>query len=158
MADEITYLVQGSSDEPYIVKFFSTPFSISCTCTAAENGLPCKHRKTILYGTDPGIIKGDKSRLGEIAAAAESSGVFGLLQAYDDAKAGEVIVNKKADGAFKKYRDARLDLIMARVKTDRAVVKAREGMEAAIEAITPAHKAAITALAALRGVFIRAGE
>jgi hypothetical protein len=109
----------------------------------------------ILEGVDPGIIEGDKALLAEISTAASVSGVFDLLKVYDDAKAGEVAANKKADGAFKKYRDARLDFIMQRVKTDRAVVKAREGMESAIEDITPAHKAVENALAALRGVFTR---
>ncbi|MDR2305255.1 MAG: hypothetical protein LBE10_11805 [Treponema sp.] len=106
----------------------------------------------ILEGTDPGIVEGDKARLADIAAA---SGVFDLLKAYDKAKAEKKAVDDKADKAFRKYRDARADLLMQRVKTDRAVVKARDSMEAAIESVISAYTAAETALAALRGVFIR---
>ena len=155
MPDKITYHVRGSAPDPYIVKVSLSPLAISCTCYAGENGLPCKHRKLILEGADPGIVQGDKARLADIAAAALASGVFDLLKAYDEAKAGKKTVDDKADKAFKKYRDSRLDLIMQRVKTDRAVAKARDGMEAAIEAIVPAQEAVEAALGALRGVFIR---
>jgi hypothetical protein len=109
----------------------------------------------ILEGADPGIVQGDKERLAEIATAAKSSGVFGLLQAYDDAKAGKKAANDRSDKAFSKYREARLDLLMQRVKTDKAVVKARDGMEAAIEATVSAYAAAETALDALRDIFTR---
>jgi hypothetical protein len=114
----------------------------------------------ILEGVDPGIVQGDKARLSEIAAAAKASGVFGLLQAYDDAKAEKKAANDRTDKAFTKYRDARLNLLMQRVKTDKAVVKAREGMEAAIETTVFAYAMAETALDALRDIFIRpfAGE
>jgi len=59
---ELTYLVQGSSPDPYVVKVLLSPLSISCTCAAAENGLPCKHRTAILHGADLDIIKGDRSK------------------------------------------------------------------------------------------------
>jgi hypothetical protein len=160
MSEEFTYLVKGSEPDPYVVKVTTSPLAISCTCKAGENGLPCKHRKMILEGTDPGIVEGDKARLAEIAAVARASGVYELLKAYDNAKAEKKAVDDKADKAFRKYRDARVDLLMQRVKTDRAVVKARDGMEAAIESVISAYTAAETALGALRGVFTRplAGE
>jgi hypothetical protein len=155
MSKEFVFHVKGSEPDPYIVKVSFSPLDISCTCQAGENGLPCKHRKMILEGVDPGIVKGDKTTLAEIAAAGASSGVSGLLEAYDTAKAGKKAADDRADKAFKKYRDARLDLIMEKVKTDRAIVKAQGGMEAAIEAIAPAQRAVDNALAALRVIFIR---
>jgi uncharacterized Zn finger protein len=155
MPEKIIYQVKGSEPDPYIVKVAISPLAISCTCQAGENGLPCKHRKMILEGADPGIVEGDKSRLAKIAAAAAASGVFGLLKAYDEAKAQKKAIDDKADKAFRKYRDARVDLLMQRVKTDRAVVKARDGMEAAIESVISVYTAVETALGALRGLFIR---
>jgi hypothetical protein len=112
----------------------------------------------ILEGADPGIVKGDKAALAEIAAAGAGSGVSSLLEAYDAAKAGKKAADDRADKAFRKYRDARVDLLMQRVKTDRAIVKAQGGMEAAIEAIAPAQRAVDNALAALRVIFIRSGD
>ena len=159
MSEELTYLVKRSDTDPYAVKVSFSPLAISCTCQAGQNGLPCRHRKMILEGGDPGIIQGNKARLVEIASSAKASGVFDLLQAYDDAKAGKKAANDRTDKAFSKYREARVDLLMQRVKTDRAVVKARDGMEATIEATVSAYEAAEKALAALRSVFTRpAGE
>jgi hypothetical protein len=158
MSDKIVYHVQGSDPDPYIVKVTFFPLTISCTCQAGQNGLPCRHRKIILEGADPGIVQGDKVRLSEIAGAAKVSGVFDLLKAYDDAKAEKKVADDKADKAFRKYRDARLDRIMQRTKTDRAIVKAREGMETAIEALVQAYSQGEIALDALRGVFIRPPE
>jgi hypothetical protein len=155
MPKELVYLVKGSEPDPYVVKVSFPPLQISCTCQAGENGLPCRHRKMILGGMDPGIVKGDKAALAEIAALADASGVSGLMESYEAAKAGKKAADDKADKAFRKYRDARLDLLMERVKTDRAVVKARDGMEAAIEATVSAWAAAEKALTALRVIFIR---
>ena len=153
MSNEIIYHVKGSVPDPYIVKVTISPLSISCTCQAAENGLPCKHRITILYGADPGIVEGDKSKLSAINKAAEAAGVFDLLKNYDNAKDERKIIDGKADKAFKKYRDARLELLQKRVKTDRAVVKARDEMESAIEALIPAADKIQATLKAIGGIF-----
>jgi hypothetical protein len=158
MSEKITYSVQGSDPEPYIVEIALSPLTISCTCQAGQNGLPCKHRKIILEGADPGIIQGDKDRLAEIAAAAKASGVLDLLKTYDDAKAEKKAADDRADKAFRKYRDARLDHIMQRTKTDRAIVKAKDGMEAAIEDMVQAYSHGEIALVALRSVFVRFPE
>ena len=157
MPKEFVFHVQGSDPDPYIVKVLFPPLTISCTCQAGENGRPCKHRKMIFEGVDPGIVKGDKTTLAEIAAAGASSGVSGLLKAYDEAQAGKKAADDRADKAFRKYRDARVDMLMQRVKTDRAVIKAQANMEAAIESVITEYTAAETALTALRVIFIRPG-
>jgi hypothetical protein len=155
MPKEFVFHVKGSEPDPYTVKVSLPPLKISCTCQAGENGRICKHRKMILEGADPGIVKGDKTALAEIAAAGAGSGVSSLLEAYDAAQAGKKAADDRADKAFRKYRDARVDLLMQRVKTDRAVIKARDGMEAAIESVITEYTAAETALAALRVIFTR---
>jgi hypothetical protein len=152
MSEKLTYHVQGSSPDPYIVEVTMSPFSISCTCQAAENSLPCKHRILILSGKDPGIVKGDKSKLESINKAAEAAGVFNLLKNYEDAKAAVRDITALSEKAFKKYRGARLEFLEKRVKTDRAVVKAQGEMEAAIEAIVPPSVQNDNALKALRGI------
>ena len=107
----------------------------------------------ILQAADPGIVKGDKSKLAEINKAAEAAGVFDLLKNYEDAKAKRKGMDGKAENAFGKYRTARLELLQNKVKTDRAVIKARADMEAAIDAIIPAAENTQSALKALHGIF-----
>jgi len=153
MPEKTVYYVQGSAPDPYIVEVNFSPFTISCTCQAAENQLPCKHRIMILQGNDPGIVKGDKLKLDEINSAAVNSGVFELLKDYDDAKAERKQMDYKAENAFGKYRTARLDLAQKKVKTDKAVQKTRADMEAAIDAIVPAVENTHSALKALHEIF-----
>ena len=154
MSEKITYQVKGSAPDPYIVEVNLSPLSISCTCQAAENNLPCKHRITILHGADPGIVKGDKSKLDIINKTAEASGVFDFLKNYEDAKTERKVMEDKAEKAYRKYRTARLELLQKKVKTDKAVKKARDEMETAIDAVTPAAEKTHSVLKALSGVFI----
>jgi hypothetical protein len=156
MSEKIVYSVQGSSSDPYLVGVSLSPFTVECTCQAAEIGLPCRHRIKIISGEDPGIITGDKSRFPDIAAAAKKTPVFDLLEKYEGLKGDKKTVETAADKAFKKYRDCRIDLLQGKVKTDRAVVKAQGALESAIEAIIPVYKEIEEALAALRSIFIRA--
>jgi len=153
MSEKITYYVKGSAPDPYIVVVNLSPLSISCTCQAALNNLPCKHRISILQGSDPGIVEGDKSKLAEINKVAEASGAFDLLKTYDDAKAERKRADGKAENAFGKYRTARLELLRKKVKTDRAVKKTRDEMEAAIDAVLPAAEKTHSILKELSGVF-----
>lgn len=59
----ITFVVQGSSPEPYTVTFTKTDDRLNafCTCPAGEKGQYCKHRFRILSGDSTGII-GDNMR------------------------------------------------------------------------------------------------
>jgi hypothetical protein len=155
MSEKIAYSVQGSSSEPYTVTISLSPFTVECTCQAAEVGLPCKHRIKIISGEDPGIINGDKGRLPNIVAAARKTPVFDLLEKYEGLKDAKKAVETAADKAFKKYRDCRIDLLQGKVKTDRAVVKTQGALEAAIEAIVPVYNEVEDALTALRDIFIR---
>lgn len=57
--DKINFLVQGSSEAPYSVKFVrrtDSNLSAYCNCPAGQNGLFCKHRIRILEGNPEGIV------------------------------------------------------------------------------------------------------
>lgn len=61
--EEIGFLVQGSSEEPYRVVFTRrSPENLSalCTCGAGVNGQYCKHRFAILAGDVAAIISGNE--------------------------------------------------------------------------------------------------
>jgi hypothetical protein len=153
MSGKIAYSVQGSSSEPYIVTISLSPFTVECTCQAAEVGLPCRHRIKIISGEDPGIINGDKSKFPDIAAAAKKTPVFDLLEKYEGLKDDKKVVETAAEKAFKKYRDTRIDFLCGTVKTDRSMTKAQAAMDTAIEALIPADHRIKEVLEELREIF-----
>ncbi len=55
---EIIFLVQGSSPEPYKVRFMKSDlfFAAFCTCPAGQKGMHCKHRINILTGSIDAIV------------------------------------------------------------------------------------------------------
>ena len=70
---EATFLIQGSADEPYIVRFIRkspTNLSAYCSCPAGQNGQYCKHRTTILAGDDCNVVS---NNIADIARVQEWS-------------------------------------------------------------------------------------
>ena len=65
MNNRITFLVQGSSDEPYEVDFYKEDDKLKafCTCMAGENRTHCKHRLSILAGSEKHIVSGNALEL-----------------------------------------------------------------------------------------------
>ena len=55
---ELTFVIQGSSPEPYTVQFKKSGDKLSayCSCPAGENGQICKHRMRILEGNTEGLV------------------------------------------------------------------------------------------------------
>jgi uncharacterized Zn finger protein len=158
MGDSITYEIQGSSPDPYVVTIGFDPFTISCTCTAAENGWPCKHRIGILSGENSGIVKGDLSLLPKIKSMIAGTVLFEMLAKYDNVRNEKKNAVKRADYAFKNYRESREDFALKKVKTDRNVTKYREALESAIDEDIEAERAVMKALETLQTVFIRPGR
>jgi hypothetical protein len=57
--NEISFYVEGSSEDPYMVIFIQRPesnLSAYCSCPAGENGIYCKHRFNILDGKLDAIV------------------------------------------------------------------------------------------------------
>jgi hypothetical protein len=153
--NQIVYEIQGSAPDPYVVTVNIEPFTMSCTCTAGLNGLPCKHRIGILSGQASGIVKGDISLLAKIAKMAQCTNIFDLLQNYDTAKNQKKNAVKRADYAFKNYREARENCGLKRIKTSKAVERCLAALEDAIEQDVEDEKAVDNALKALRTFFVR---
>ena len=154
----ITYEVQGSAPDPYVVKITFEPFTISCTCTAAISGFLCKHRTEILAGENPGIVNGDLSFLPKIKKAMDETVLSEMLGKYDYVRNEKKNSLKRADYAYKNYREAREDFALKKVKTDRAVIKCKEALETAIDENIEAERAVLKALEALQTVFVRPGK
>jgi len=151
--ENLTYLVKGSSSEPYAVTISFSPFEVSCTCTAATSNLPCKHRNAIMFGIDPGIVDGDKSKLPSIMETAETGGILDLIKNYESAKAGQKAVLELGEKYFRKYRKERLNVLKGHASTEFAAEKAHAEMEAAIAACLNDEDSVQDALDALRKVY-----
>lgn len=68
---EIRFQVQGSSPEPYEVRFVMRDrnnLSAYCTCAAGQNGQYCKHRFRILSGETEGIVSDNPNQVLVVAS------------------------------------------------------------------------------------------
>jgi uncharacterized Zn finger protein len=73
MTDEgqqFTFLVQGSSADPYEVTVFAKAKSITafCTCHAGQMGQACKHRLAILSGVAASVVSENSDQVKAVAA------------------------------------------------------------------------------------------
>jgi uncharacterized Zn finger protein len=68
--DSLSFLVKGSSPEPYRVTFSKSGKNISayCTCPAGENGQYCKHRFGILAGSARNVISNNVDDISKVSA------------------------------------------------------------------------------------------
>lgn len=67
--DSLSFLVKGSSPEPYRVTFSKSGKNISayCTCPAGENGQYCKHRFGILAGSASNVISNNVDDISKVS-------------------------------------------------------------------------------------------
>lgn len=68
--DEIEFLVQGSSPDPYKVTFTLDVKKLNafCTCPAGENGQYCKHRLAILGGDSSAIVSDNMDKVSLVSS------------------------------------------------------------------------------------------
>jgi len=94
--DEIEFLVQGSSSEPYKVSFVydNQELNAFCTCAAGLNGQYCKHRIQILEGVDSSVISKNKNDVRKITTWLKGTSLQKALDEFKNA-------NKEYDEAAK---------------------------------------------------------
>jgi hypothetical protein len=155
MGDKITYEVQGSAPDPYIVILTLKPYRISCTCQAGYSGLPCKHRLAILSGENPGIVKGDISLLPKIAELTKCTNLSELLEAWESARNQKKNAVKRADYAFKNYREAREKYGLKNVKPADMDEKYLEAVANAVDQCVECEKLVQETLKILHTIFIK---
>jgi len=99
--EEISFIIQGSSDEPYEITFkkIGKNFSANCTCPAAQNMLHCKHRLLLLEGKFDklDVIKGSQRDLDTVLSWLPGSSIEKVLQ---EVKTADLVV-KQAQNNFK---------------------------------------------------------
>jgi hypothetical protein len=108
--EEIWFLVQGSSKEPYKVTFRKTANNLAafCSCPAGENGQHCKHRMNILRGITSGIVSGNEAKVQAVTSWLPGTDVELALSAVLDVE--------------RKYEKAKLELSSAKKRLARAFI------------------------------------
>jgi hypothetical protein len=68
--EQLSFLVQGSSDTPYQVTFHRQGGSISakCSCPAGLNRQLCKHRMSILSGSNQSVVSGNPQDISTVVS------------------------------------------------------------------------------------------
>jgi len=94
---EISFLVQGSSPEPYKVKFrkSETSFTAHCSCPAGRKGTHCKHRIGILMGQTDRIVSKNISEVATVEVWLHGTHIESAIQALTSAEQ-EYALAKKA--------------------------------------------------------------
>ncbi len=102
--EELTFLVKGSSAEPYEVTFIKDSGSLTalCTCPAGQFGNFCKHRIAILDGNAAAISSGNADQVQMVvewlAGTDVEAALFEMREAEkiaDKAKKNLVALKKK---------------------------------------------------------------
>ncbi|MFV1851624.1 MAG: SWIM zinc finger family protein [Thalassospira sp.] len=109
--DELRFSIQGSSDEPYTVRFERpAPGNLNayCTCPAGQNGQYCKHRVNLLNGEIKGIVSGNESDLTKLAEMVSGSDVEATYNHVLDLEAQAANIKKQIASAKKDLARAML--------------------------------------------------
>ncbi len=88
---ELTFLVKGSSADPYELTFIKDGDSLTalCSCPAGQYGNFCKHRMAILDGDGKAIVSDNADRVSTIVDWLQGTDVAAALSEFRDAeKAG----------------------------------------------------------------------
>lgn len=101
--EEITFQIQGSAPEPYVVRFSRTGNNIRahCTCPAGVVGQYCKHRTRIIEGSDEGIVSGNENDVAKVITWLPGSDVEAALNDVRNAES-RLEIAKKELAAYKK--------------------------------------------------------
>lgn len=90
-------VVSKSTGEVYRLQAYRTENGVrfSCTCRAAENGLPCKHRLSLLSGDVKGTIDTDPEHVRALKAMVAYSPIPAVLNIV--AAAEEAVAEAQQD-------------------------------------------------------------
>jgi uncharacterized Zn finger protein len=104
MDSELTFSIQGSAPEPYVVRFIrrnDRNLTASCSCPAGAMGQYCKHRFGILGGDASGIVSNNAHEVPTIVSWLSGSEIEKSLRALTVSEA-ELEAAKKRVAAAKK--------------------------------------------------------
>lgn len=108
---EFTFLVAGSSEDPYevLIRKRGDNLTARCTCSAAMNLMHCKHRLNILQGNADNVVS---------ANAADVSKIPALVPGTDVEQALAVLANAETEEARAKQAVKAAKRALARAMVD----------------------------------------
>ena len=109
---EITFEVQGSAAEPYVVVFVrrsDTNLSAYCSCPAGKNGQYCKHRFSILDGETKGIVSDNLDDVKVVQSWLPGTDIEAALIKMRELEAEAVKIKKTLSAAKKEVAKAMRD-------------------------------------------------
>lgn len=112
MLDEYVFLVKGSTELPYEVRFArrsKTNISAYCTCKAGQNGMYCKHRFGILEGKTKGIVSENLHHVVDVASWLPGSDIEQAMKVVKKLEAKLASLKKELTAAKKEVAKAMLN-------------------------------------------------
>lgn len=102
---EITFLVQGSEEEPYQIhaRRIGTGFRMSCSCKAGQFGMWCKHRANLLAGDASAAIDPSPDAMATLQSLVEGTDAATVAQELKDALGALDRAKKHADKLKKRF-------------------------------------------------------
>ncbi len=106
--DIVEFSVQGSSETPYTVSFTfdENKLSAFCTCPAGNSGTACKHRLSVLAGSNSGIVDGSLDQIPKILLWLKGSEIEACLEELSAAEAQFEKAKKQVSTAKKKLSNS----------------------------------------------------
>ncbi|MBY8974788.1 hypothetical protein KHP62_03145 [Rhodobacteraceae bacterium NNCM2] len=95
--------VKGSAPEPYVViiERSGDNLAASCDCPAGSKGQYCKHRFSLLAGSEEGVIGGDRHAIASLPSLLEGTDVARAIAALAAAEKDLVAAKKRVSEAKK---------------------------------------------------------
>jgi len=106
----LKFLVQGSAESPYEVKFTLNGENLNafCTCPAGQKGLHCKHRLSILAGESGSVISGNQDDILIVKSWLPGTGVEVAIHNMEQAEFDFTVAKGKLSRAKKELAKALL--------------------------------------------------
>ena len=84
--NKLTFLVQGSAQEPYEVSFIKHNDNLNayCTCPAGALGQFCKHKFNILEGSSKAVVSDNTSKVEIVPTWLAGSDVIALYEVQSE--------------------------------------------------------------------------
>ncbi len=98
MSESKTFLIKGSSPDPYEVTFKRREdqrLNAYCTCPASEFGMYCKHRIRILKGSTDNIISGNKNDVAVVVDWLKNTDLELILNEFGKLESEEMRIKKE---------------------------------------------------------------
>ncbi len=121
----IRFLVQGSTPKPYEVTFVRNGKELTafCTCQAGQSKLYCKHRVSILKGSEKNVVSDNVSDVAKVQSWLPGSSIQQALRHVKICEARVKAANWEFSDAKRKLAEVMNDTIIYNHDSDVIIIK-----------------------------------